>query len=96
MEHIDARMDELATARGIVFDMRGYSAGNEQVLARLTDHPLRSAYFNIPQTVYPGPYAGTSSKLTGSATSSPRPRQPAATATSTSSRHRLVSGSQLR
>jgi C-terminal processing protease CtpA/Prc len=53
MEHIDARMAELAAARGIVFDMRGYSAGNEQVLAHLTDHPLRSAYFNIPQTVYP-------------------------------------------
>src|SRR5690606_20072607 len=34
-------------------DLRGYPNGNHQVLAHLTDVPLRSARWNVPRIIYP-------------------------------------------
>lgn len=48
-----ARTDELADADGVVFDLRGYPNGNHDALTYLTDGPLESAHWQIPQIVYP-------------------------------------------
>ena len=48
------RIDELAAARGVVFDLRGYpSAALPEVLGHLSDEPLRPANMEIARTVYP-------------------------------------------
>lgn len=49
---INERIQELATAQGIVFDGRK-SAGYPWLLGHLTDTPLRSAHWQIPQIIYP-------------------------------------------
>ncbi len=48
-----ARVDELADANGVVFDLRGYPNGNHLVLTYLTDQNLNSALWNVPQIIYP-------------------------------------------
>jgi hypothetical protein len=51
---IEARIGELAAARGIVFDLRGYPNGNHQVLSHLLREPDRSsAWMKIPLVVLP-------------------------------------------
>jgi C-terminal processing protease CtpA/Prc len=50
---IDARMDDLSTAAGVIFDLRGYPNGNHAILQHLTDHPLQSARWQVPQIIYP-------------------------------------------
>ena len=52
MSEISERMDKLAAARGVVFDARE-GAGLAGVLAHLTDTPLYSAHWQIPQIIYP-------------------------------------------
>jgi hypothetical protein len=53
-EEIRPRIDEMAAARGVVFDMRGYpKGGNEQVLRHLVDEPVHSAKWMVPRIVYP-------------------------------------------
>jgi len=47
------RAAELAAARGVVFDLRGYPNGNHLALTYLTDQNLNSAFWNIPQIIYP-------------------------------------------
>ncbi len=43
-------LGELAAAKGIVFDMRGYPGGAAyQLFAHLSDEPIRSAYWRIPR-----------------------------------------------
>lgn len=49
---INERIQELATAHGIVFDGRK-SAGSPWLLGHLTDTPLRSAHWQKPQIIYP-------------------------------------------
>ena len=50
---ISQALDKLATARGVIFDMRGYPNGNHEILSHLVDEPVRSAIWNVPQIVYP-------------------------------------------
>ena len=53
MAEIDARIDELAGARGIVFDLRGYPNGNDRVIRHMIDGPVQSARWNVPLITYP-------------------------------------------
>lgn len=51
---IEAKANEFAQAKGIVFDMRGYPKdGNAEILGYLTDSPLLSPRYLIPQIIYP-------------------------------------------
>jgi C-terminal processing protease CtpA/Prc len=48
------RLDDLVVADGVIFDLRGYpSTRIEILLQHLTDVPLRSAHWNVPQIIYP-------------------------------------------
>lgn len=53
MPAIEARISDLAAARGIVFDLRGYPKGNHAVLQHLADEPLQSARWQVPRIIYP-------------------------------------------
>lgn len=53
MEEFRQKAAELADAKGLVFDLRGYPNGTHDILRYLTDKPLRSAQWNIPQIIYP-------------------------------------------
>ena len=50
---IDPQLDKLASARGVIFDVRGYPKGNHDILRHLTADTLRSARWQVPLTVYP-------------------------------------------
>ena len=51
---IQQQIDQLAAARGVVFDMRGYpESGNQQVLRHLTSDTLQSPRWQVPQSIYP-------------------------------------------
>jgi hypothetical protein len=51
---INARIQDLASARGVVFDLRGYPNGNHQVLSHLLREPdTSSAWMKIPLVVLP-------------------------------------------
>jgi C-terminal processing protease CtpA/Prc len=53
-QDINARIQELAPARGVVFDLRGYPNGNHQVLCHLLREPDKSsAWMKIPLVVLP-------------------------------------------
>jgi C-terminal processing protease CtpA/Prc len=47
------QVEELAVADGVVFDLRGYPNGNHLALTYLTDQNLNSAFWNVPQIIYP-------------------------------------------
>jgi C-terminal processing protease CtpA/Prc len=53
MADIFPRIDAMASAPGIVVDLRGYPRGTHPVLTHLTDEPLQSAHWMVPQIVYP-------------------------------------------
>jgi hypothetical protein len=54
-EEVEPRLEELAAAQGLVFDMRGYpKSGAERLLCHLADQPLLSAKWMIPRILYPG------------------------------------------
>jgi len=44
---------EIADAKGIIFDLRGYPNGNHEILSYLTDTAITSARWNIPRMLYP-------------------------------------------
>jgi C-terminal processing protease CtpA/Prc len=44
---------ELAAAAGVVFDLRGYPNGTHLALTYLSDQPLQSAFWRVPQTIRP-------------------------------------------
>jgi C-terminal processing protease CtpA/Prc len=53
-QDINSRIQELAAARGVVFDLRGYPNGNHQVLCHLLREPDKSsAWMKIPLVVLP-------------------------------------------
>jgi hypothetical protein len=53
-EEVQPRLDELAAARGLVFDVRGYpKSGAERILRHLADEPLQSAKWMVPRILYP-------------------------------------------
>lgn len=54
MKEISAMLSELANAKGIVFDLRGYPNGNHQILCHLLKVPETSEqWMQIPLTIYP-------------------------------------------
>ena len=53
IEAFQERVEELAAAQGVVFDLRGYPNGNHLALTYLTDQNLNSAFWRIPQIIYP-------------------------------------------
>ena len=51
---IKRRLNDLAQADGVVFDCRGYpKVDNYNILRHLSDRPLRSARWQIPEIIYP-------------------------------------------
>ncbi len=48
-----AKAEEMAQARGVVFDLRGYPNGNHEALTYLTDENLNSAFWRVPEIIYP-------------------------------------------
>lgn len=48
-EEFEASFAQLAKARGLVFDLRGYPAGSPQWLTHLSLERLQSAHWNIPK-----------------------------------------------
>jgi C-terminal processing protease CtpA/Prc len=51
---IRARLQDIARAEGVIFDLRGYPQGNHQVIAHLLTEPDTSgAWMRIAQTIYP-------------------------------------------
>lgn len=53
MEAFESRVEELAEAEGVIFDLRGYPNGNHLILSHLSDEPLQSAFWRIPQIIRP-------------------------------------------
>jgi hypothetical protein len=53
IEAFRARVEDLAQAEGVVFDLRGYPNGNHMALTYLWDEHLQSAHWNVPQIIYP-------------------------------------------
>ncbi len=53
MADIAKNINEIAQAKGVVFDLRGYPNNNHEVLAYLTDKPLLSVRWNTPLLLYP-------------------------------------------
>ncbi|RPJ25882.1 MAG: peptidase S41, partial [Planctomycetaceae bacterium] len=45
----DAALPNLAKAKGLVFEMRGYPHGQPQWLGHLSSHRLESAFWNVPR-----------------------------------------------
>jgi len=54
MEALRPRLDTLAQAEAVVFDVRGYpEGGNQELLQHLSSETLRSAHFEVPKITYP-------------------------------------------
>ncbi|NNG16259.1 MAG: peptidase S41 [Gemmatimonadales bacterium] len=54
MSEIRKGLDELAAARGVIFDLRGYPNGNHEVLRHLlTSRDTSAAWMRVPQIIYP-------------------------------------------
>ena len=51
---IDAKIDDLANAHGVIFDLRGYPKGNHQIICHLLkEKDTSNAWLQIPQIIYP-------------------------------------------
>jgi hypothetical protein len=53
MSEINEKMEELAKAKGVIFDLRIYPRYNHDILGHLTDKSVTSARWNIPLIIYP-------------------------------------------
>jgi len=54
MKEISEKIDALAQAKGVIFDLRGYPNGNHQVICHLLEEKDTSvAWMRIPQFIYP-------------------------------------------
>jgi C-terminal processing protease CtpA/Prc len=54
MGEINERIHDLADARGVIFDLRGYPNGNHDVIRHLLDAPDTSmAWMRVPQIIHP-------------------------------------------
>ncbi|MFS1518768.1 S41 family peptidase [Bacillus sp. SCS-151] len=54
LEEINPKVDELAKAKGIVFDLRGYpDSAAVPILQHITAQPIESQKWMIPQYIYP-------------------------------------------
>ncbi len=52
-EQIQERLDEIAAAPGVVFDLRGYPNSNHQILAHLLREPDDAKWMFVPEMIYP-------------------------------------------
>ncbi|HMQ98621.1 MAG TPA: S41 family peptidase [Ignavibacteria bacterium] len=52
-EELDEKIPELAEAKGVIFDVRGYPRLSCDFLNNLSDKKLFSAKWNVPQIIYP-------------------------------------------
>lgn len=53
-EEIKKEIENLANARGVIFDLRGYPKGNHEILCHLlTEKDTSNAWMQIPQIIYP-------------------------------------------
>jgi C-terminal processing protease CtpA/Prc len=51
---INAKIDDLAKAKGIIFDLRGYPNGNHQIICHLLEkNDTSNAWMQIPLIIYP-------------------------------------------
>lgn len=54
MPEIRARLAELASAKGVIFDLRGYPNGTHEVISHLLASPDTSdAWMQVPEIIYP-------------------------------------------
>ena len=54
MKEISERMNMLTQAKGIIFDLRGYPAGNHDVICHLLrEKDTSNAWMRVPQIIYP-------------------------------------------
>lgn len=54
MKELDARIEDLAAAKAVVFDLRGYPNGNHMVLCHLlSEADTSKAWMRIPRIIYP-------------------------------------------
>jgi len=54
MADIDEKMDKIAAARGVIFDLRGYPNSNHGVITHLLDGPDTSqTWMRVPKIIYP-------------------------------------------
>ena len=54
MQEIDTRMNEIEAARGVIFDLRGYTKGNHEIISHLLTEPDTSAAsMRIPEIIHP-------------------------------------------
>jgi C-terminal processing protease CtpA/Prc len=53
IEELEARAEEIAETEGVIFDLRGYPNGNHMALTHLSNEPLQSAFWRVPQIIYP-------------------------------------------
>ncbi len=53
LQEIYARIKEIAAARGVVFDLRGYPNSNHQVLNYLLSEPVMTKWMKIPLVLLP-------------------------------------------
>ncbi len=54
MDEITKKINELANAKGVIFNLRGYPKGNHEVISHLLREPDTSgAWMRVPQIIYP-------------------------------------------
>jgi C-terminal processing protease CtpA/Prc len=53
MGQIDSVMKQLAGAKGVIFDMRGYPNGTHPVLGHLSDEDIQSPIWRVPRVICP-------------------------------------------
>ncbi len=53
MPEIEKRMQEIAKAPGVVFDLRGYPKGNHRVISHLLTKAENAKWMKIPKFIYP-------------------------------------------
>ncbi len=54
MSEINEKMDEIAKAKGAIFDLRGYPKGNHNVICHLLkEKDISKAWMRVPQIIYP-------------------------------------------
>jgi hypothetical protein len=53
IEEIRERMKSLADAKGVIFDLRGYPRGVEEILCHLLEEPETASWMWVPKILYP-------------------------------------------
>ncbi len=53
MDKISKVLSDVNQGKGLILDLRGYPAGNHEIIRHLIEEPVQSAFFEIPQFIYP-------------------------------------------